>query len=146
MSQITLPPNPHGLDDATVEARRRERTAYKALVGELPEELRNLRVAVLIETLSAGSPANPAAVTAVLSAHDDRADQPMRWTRDHVEELLWIGIDDFCREYDLPRPEGCPEALHAILGVATRCKLLAPGSDRTCELFGPVRQLCPQVA
>ena len=135
MTRTTSPSESSSLDP------RQERAAWKALVSELPSSLRALRSAVLVETLANGVPVNPAAVTAVLTSHDERVDEPTVWLRSDVEELLWIGIDEFCDALGLSLPPGCPRALHAILAVGSTTSAFAPESDSATELFAPLREL-----
>ncbi len=118
-----------------------DRHARKALLGELPPAMRALHVEVLRRTLAEGVPVSPAAVTVVLSAHDDAADRPLCFTAGHVNELLWYGIAEFCEDYGIEMPDGCREALYAILAFGTALDLLDPESDDEAALFSAFREL-----
>jgi hypothetical protein len=127
--------------DSEVEPRTVDRAVRRALLAELPVDLRRLHVEVLAETLANGLPVNPAALVVVLSAHDDAAEVPLRFTSVHVEELLWCGVTEFCEDFGLVMPDGCPEALHAVLAVATGASSLDIESDPVAALFAVFHQL-----
>ncbi len=118
-----------------------ERTACRMLARELPRSLRDLRVAVMRETLANGVPVSPAALTVVLSVQDEQSEDPLRFTAEGVEQMLWFGIDAFCEELAIGIPPGCGAALHALLATIVRLELLAPGSDPAGELFAAIRGL-----
>jgi hypothetical protein len=113
----------------------------QALVHQLPASLRELRLATLAESLQNGVPVNPWALTVALAAHADRVDDPMLWMVDDVESLLWYAVNEFVTDRDLPTPEGCGAALHALLAVAVRDKVLHSGSDCTRDLFAALNRL-----
>lgn len=118
-----------------------DRSTRRALLGELPPQVRALHVEVLQRTLAEGVPVSPAAVIAVLSAHDDLADRALLFSADHVNELLWCGIAEFCEDYGIAMPAGCREALYAVLALGSALDLLDPGSDNESELFSAFREL-----
>jgi hypothetical protein len=118
-----------------------ERTACRMLARELPQSLRDLRVTVMRETLANGVPVSPAALTVVLSVQDEQSEEPLRFTVDGVEQMLWYGIDAFCEELAIDVPEGCAAALHAVLAAAVRLELLGEQSDATADLFRAMRGL-----
>lgn len=107
----------------------------RSLRTELPAALRGLYTAVLTETLATGNPIDPAALVVVLSAHHATCDSPLRFTSDHVSELLWFGIHEFCEDRDLVVPSDCPVALRAVLSAASQSNALLGGSDAPVELF-----------
>jgi hypothetical protein len=127
--------------DTEVQPRIVDRAVRRALLAELSVDLRQLHVAVLAETLANGLPVNPAALVVVLSAHDEMAEVALRFTSVHVEELLWCGVTEFCEDFGLVMPDGCPEALHAVLAVATRSSSLDVESDPVSALFAAFHQL-----
>lgn len=118
-----------------------ERTACRTLARELPRSLRDLRVAVLRETLANGVPVSPAALTVVLSVQDERSELPLCFTAESMEQMIWFGIDEFCAELCIDVPDGCGRALHALLATTVRLELLDPGSDPAGELFAALRGL-----
>jgi hypothetical protein len=118
-----------------------ERTACRALARELPRELRELRVAVMRETLANGVPVSSPALTVVLSALDEQSDDPLLFTASGLEELLWFGVEHFCEELGIDVPSGCPAALHALLAAAVRLDQLRPGSDGPRTLFSTLGAL-----
>lgn len=111
------------------------------MIAELPDELRRLRRRVLTETMANGVPVRPAALCAVLAAHCDLADAPLTFTAEHVEELLWFGVNEYCEDVGLELPEGCREALHAVLAAASALALFGDDSDPVADVFGVFRQL-----
>jgi len=131
------PPAPPSLPDARVV----DRSVRRALMSDLPAELRDVRRIVLSDTMANGVPVRPSALCVVLAAHDDLADGPLRFTAAHVEELLWCGLSEFCEDVGLEMPGGCPEALHAVLAAASARDLFDGGSDPASELFASFRQL-----
>lgn len=120
---------------------RAHNRVMRALVSELPAELRRLRVDTLAHTLANGVPVDPRALTIVLSALDETCGESLLLTRATVEQLLWIGIEQFCTSAELETPAGCVEALHAAVAVADGTKLLAPESDSTPQLFRPFQEM-----
>ncbi len=100
-----------------------------------------LRRRVLVESMANGVPVRPAALSAVLAAHVDLADSPLTFTAAHVQELLWCGVSEFCEDVGFILPDGCPEALHAILAIANAQGLFDPQSDSTAEVFEAFREL-----
>ena len=118
-----------------------DRTIRKALLSELPVILRSQHVEVLAHTLRNGVPVSPAALAVVLSAHDDMAVVPMRFTAEHVQELLWFGLTEFCEDYGIAMPEGCQEALHALLSISVATDVLDTDGDSVGEIFAAFRQL-----
>lgn len=96
---------------------------------------------MLSDTMANGVPVRPSALCVVLAAHLDLADSPLRFTTSHVEELLWCGLSEFCEDVGLELPDGCPEALHAVLAAASAQGLLDDESDPVSALFGAFRQL-----
>lgn len=111
------------------------------MTAELPDELRRLRRRVLTDTMANGVPVRPAALCAVLAAHDDLADTPLTFTAEHVQELLWFGVHEYCEDVGLEVPEGCRDALHAVLAAASAMNLFADDSDPVGEVFGVFHQL-----
>jgi|GEM_PF-1845198 len=118
-----------------------DRAARKGLLNDLPSELRALHVDVLAHTLQSGIPVAPSALVVVLSAHIDTADSPMRFTAEHVQELLWFGLAEFCEDYHLQVPDGCQEALHALLSIAVATNSLDTASDSVGDVFAAFGQL-----
>lgn len=118
-----------------------DRQIRRAIVAELPVELRQLRHQVLVESMANGVPVRPDALCAVLAAHHDLADHPLTFTAAHVEELLWCGVKEFCDDVGLVLPDGCPEALHALLAAATARNLFDEHSDSVRDVFGAFGQL-----
>jgi hypothetical protein len=127
--------------DTETQDRTVDRAMRRALLADLHLDLRRLHVEVLAETLANGLPVNPAALVVVLSAHEDMAEVPLRFTSVQVEELLWCGVTEFCEDFGLVMPNGCSEALHAVLAVATNSSSLDAESDPVTELFGVFHQL-----
>lgn len=117
------------------------RSTRRALLSELPAEVRELHVAVLRHSLADGIPVNPAALVAVLSAHHDLVDTALLFSAEHVNELLWFAIAEFCEDFGLVMPDGCSEALHAVLAIGVALEVLASNSDSPAELFGAFHQL-----
>lgn len=117
------------------------RAARRALLDELPLPVRSLHIEVLRRTLAEGIPVNPAALVVVLSAHEDLADEALVFSADHVNELLWFAIAEFCEDFNLVMPDGCSEALHAVLAIGVALDALHPASDPASKLFGAFRQL-----
>lgn len=128
-------------DHRTRRAARTHNVVMRALVDELPTDLRRLRVATLADTLANGVPVDPFALTVVLSALDETCVEPLLITRSQVEELLWIGIERFCGQAGIPTPAGCAPALHAALAYALASDQLVPGSDSTVQLFAPLHEM-----
>lgn len=118
-----------------------DRHVRRSLTAELPPALRGLRRRVLAETMANGVPVRPAALCAVLAAHVDLADSPLTFTAAHVQELLWCGVSEFCEDVGLIMPDGCAEALHAVLAVANAQGLFDEESDSTAAVFGAFREL-----
>jgi hypothetical protein len=118
-----------------------DRVVRRALVAELPDELRAVRMTVLRETLASGVPVHPEALAVVLAAHHDFADSVLTFTASHVEELLWFGVSEFCEDLGLDLPDGCPAALYAILAVVCAGELLDAASDPVTEVFAAFHQL-----
>ena len=133
-------PNPPA-PPSTLAPRVVDRAVRRALVSDLPVELRALRRIVLADTMANGVPVRPSALCVVLAAHLDLADRPLWFTAGHVEELLWCGLAEFCEDFGLELPEGCPEALHAVLATAGAQGLFDRDSDSASELFAAFRQL-----
>jgi len=122
-------------------AKQVDRDMRRALVAELPEELRAVRLTVLRDTLANGVPVRPEALAVVLAAHHDLADSALTFTAAHVQELLWFGVSEFCEDLGLGLPDGCPEALHAFLAVVCAGDLLDETSDSVTEVFAAFHQL-----
>ncbi len=118
-----------------------DRTIRRALLNELPAVLRSQHVEVLAHTLQSGVPVSPAALVVVLSAHDDMADAPLRFSAEHVQELLWFGLAEFCEDYGIAMPDGCQEALHALLSISVATDVLDTDGDSVGEVFAALRQL-----
>jgi len=118
-----------------------DRTVRRALTKELPPELRAIRRRVLAETMSNGVPVRPSALCAVLAAHADLADSPLTFTADHVQELLWSGVSEFCEDVGLVVPNGCSQALYAVLAVAKAHGLFDEQSDSTAAVFAAFGEL-----
>lgn len=131
------PPAPPTLPVARVV----DRDLRRALVSDLPVELRELRRLVLTDTMANGVPVRPSALCVVLAAHLDLAETPLRFTAAHVEELLWCGLSEFCEDVGFEMPAGCPEALHAVLAVASAHGLFDNESEPAAALFGAFHQL-----
>lgn len=107
----------------------------RSIRDELPATLRALYASVLAATLASGSPVNPSALVAVLATHYETCDVPLRFTGDHVSELLWFAIHEFCEDRSLIVPTECAAALHAVLDAAATSEVLSRGSDAPTELF-----------
>ena len=138
MSKSTSnPPTP----PADVAPRAIDRSVRRALTAELPDVLRRLRHDVMVDTLAQGVPVRADAICAVLAAHHDLADGPLTFTTDHVEELLWCGVQEYCDDVGLVMPTGCAEALHALLAAAAARDLFDEQSDSVREVFGSFEQL-----
>ena len=135
MSSTSNPTNPGYEPKAVSHAVR------KALLGELPVELRGVHVEVLSETLRTGVPVRPAALAVVLATHYDLTDTPLTFTAAHVQELLWCGLSEFCEDYSLILPEGCTEALHALMSIGVETRLLDTGTDSLGDVFAAFREL-----
>jgi hypothetical protein len=118
-----------------------DREAIRQLVSELPEPFRQLRKATMVETLANGAPVEPRALTVVLSALAELTADTLVVTSATVERLLWVGIENFCEEEGLVAPDGCVDALHAVLAVATTTNVFAGGSDRPAKLFAPLHEM-----
>ena len=118
-----------------------DRDTRRALVAELPEQLRSVRLTVLRDTLANGVPVRPEALAVVLAAHHDLADSTFTFTAAHVQELLWFGVSEFCEDLGLELPDRCPEALHAFLAVVCVGELLDEASDSVTEVFAAFHQL-----
>ena len=123
------------------EANPVDRATRRALVAELPSELRAVRMTILRDTLANGVPVRPEALAVVLAAHHDLADSALTFTAEHVQELLWFGVSEFCEDLGLELPNGCPEALHAFLAVVCAGELLDEASDSITEVFAAFHQL-----
>jgi len=121
--------------------RRVDRSHRRALLHELDDRTRSLHVSVLSHTLAEGVPVNPSALAVVLSAHDDLANETLCFSAEHVTELVWCGIADFCDDYGLAMPDGCSEALHAVLAIGTATSAFSPRSDPSADLFSAFREL-----
>ncbi len=135
--------HPSGPHKSTSRTRLRcvDRGHRRALVDELEPATRALHVEVLRVTLAEGVPVNPGALAIVLSAHDERAPQPLLFTANDVTELLWFGVAEFCEEYGLEVPAGCSDALHAVLAIGDATGQLHPDSDSPRTLFNAFREL-----
>ncbi len=118
-----------------------DRAMRRALLAELPQELRAVRMIVLRDTLANGIPVRPEALAVVLAAHHDLAESALTFTAAHVQELLWFGVSEFCDDLGLELPDGCPEALHAFLAVVCAGELLDAASDPVTEVFAAFHQL-----
>ena len=118
-----------------------DREAIRLLVSELPEPFRQLRKATMVETLANGVPVEPRALTVVLSALAELTADTLVVTGAIVERLLWVGIENFCEEEGLVAPDGCVDALHGVLAVATATHVFAVGSDRPAKLFAPLHEM-----
>lgn len=95
----------------------------------------------MTETLANGLPVRPSALCAVLAAHDDLAESALRFTAEHVQELLWCGVQEYCDDLGFVVPEGCPQALHAVLAVATAHDLFDDDSDTVGDVFRALGEL-----
>jgi len=131
----TAKSNPAKSNPARSAGQIVDRKQRRALLDELDVEARALHLDVLRHTLADGVPVNPSALVVVLSAHDDLADDSLCFSADHVNELLWCGVADFCADYGLEMPDGCSAALHAVLAIGTALDALNPSSDPPAELF-----------
>lgn len=142
MSNFTNPPTPPPPEGPPLDDLRPiDRAARRVLVRDLPDDLRQLRRAVMSETMANGLPVRPAALCAVLAAHNDLAESPLCFTTDHVQELMWCGVQEYCDDIGFLVPEGCPQALHAILAVATAHELFDDDSDPVGDVFGALGEL-----
>ena len=122
-------------DEVVTPAHRRE------MRNGLPHDLRVLYRAVLIDTIRNGVPVDPSALAVVLAAHHSIADEPLAFTGEHVEQLLWFGIHEYCEDLGIVTPSGCFDALHAALATATASSLLARQSDPARQLFSAMDSL-----
>ena len=86
-------------------------------------------------------PIRPDALVVVLSAHVDMVDDPLVFTNEHVQELLWFGIHEFCEDRSLIVPDQCFEALHAVVATATTGEILSKESDRPSELLSAIQSV-----
>lgn len=118
-----------------------DREAMRLLVTELPEPFRQLRTTTMVETLANGVPVEPRALTVVLSALAELTDHTLVVTGAIVERLLWVGIENFCDEEGIAAPDGCIDALHAVLAVATATQVFERGSDSAPKLFAPLQAM-----
>ena len=111
------------------------------LRAELPDCLNDLYKVVLTDSLRSGVPIRPDALVVVLSAHVEMVHDPLVFTNEHVQELLWFGIHEFCEDRSLIVPERCFEALHAVLASATKAEILSENSDRPGELLSALQSV-----
>jgi len=118
-----------------------DREVIRLLVAELPEPFRQLRTAIMVETLANGVPVEPRALTVVLSALAELTNNTLVVTSPTVERLLWVGIENFCDEEGIAAPDGCIDALHAVLAVGTATLVFERGSDGAAELFTPLQAM-----
>ncbi len=125
----------HHADVAITPAHRRE------IRTSLPESLRRLYCEVLADTLRNGVPVCASALAVVLGAHHAIAEEPLAFTGQQVEQLVWYAIADFCEDRELVVPAGCFEALHATLATATASSVLAIQSDNPRALFTALETL-----
>ena len=122
-------------DEDITPAHRRE------IKDGLPVCLRELYHAVLLDTLRNGVPVRADALAVVLGAHCSLVDEPLAFTGEHVEQLLWFGIDDYCEDEGVITPVGCHQALHAALATAAASSLLSRSADEPRELFDALDSL-----
>lgn len=117
-------------DDTPIDTNTR-----RSLRAALPASLRTLYSAVLAETLLNGNPVSPTALVVVLSAHYESGEAPLQFTSDHISELLWFIIHEFCEDRGFVVPDDCAAALHAALKAASEADSLSGGSDTPSDLF-----------
>ncbi len=113
----------------------------RSLRASLPTPLRALYRSILCQTLASGAPVNPNALVVVLSAHCESGEEALHFTSDHVSELLWFGIHEFCEDHELEVPAECPEALHSAISAASEMQALSQDSDPPSELFRALEDL-----
>ena len=89
--------------------------------------------------MACGVPVDPAALTVVLAAHLEAADEPLKFDGDHVSQLLWYEVLEFCTDSGIQLPSGCAAALHAVLAVLVQQEQL--GDADVVELFRPFDEL-----
>lgn len=138
MSNFSSPNTP---DDSSRSPQAVGTAQRRALLSELDPALRRLHCATLRATLADGVPVSPSALSVVLSAHDEYGEELLLFTGAHVSELLWFAVAEFCSEYALQVPEGCQEALHAVLAVGHASGALHAQSDELGALFRAFHEL-----
>ena len=138
----TSPPNFEAIPGSDTAAESRcSRTTWRPIVSSLPHNVRQLRRQVLAETLANGLPVSLAGVTVALTAHVTLCETPLVWSRDHIETLLWFGMQQTVRDLGVELPEDAAEALHAIVALCVDSEYQSADSDASAELFAPLREL-----
>ena len=117
------------------------RATWRPIVVSLPHDVRELRRRVLAETLANGVPVSLAGVTVALAAHVTLCEAPLVWTREHIETLLWFGMQQTVRDLGVALPEDAADALYAIVAVCVDSEFQHPDNDQVAELFAPLREL-----
>ena len=115
--------------------------ARRLLKRELTAEVSRLYGTVLASSFRNGTPVSPNALVIVLSAHLDLAEAPLVFTSEHIQELLWFGIEELCEDLGFVVPAGCVEALGAALRSATDLGILATNSDRPRVLLDALGEM-----
>ena len=128
-------------ENALDDLRPLDRVARRTLTDELPPALRLAYRAVLEETMAAGVPVDPGALSVVLSTLDERSDEPLDFRAETVQELLWFAIAEFCESLGFVIPEGCHEALFAVLTILIADPRFDTSGDGAEVLFSAFREL-----
>lgn len=113
----------------------------RILVAELPPALRCLYSRVLATTLGEGVPVAPNATAVLLSTLDESYDDPMRFTKGRIEELVWFRLDEFCQRNALLIPKGWERALFATLAIAAGDPAVGCRVEDPREVFNAISQL-----
>jgi len=121
--------------------RRLDRDARKALVAELPAELRRVYTAVLEQTLLSGAPVDPGALVVVLSALDDQGDDALTYRSSSLQALCWFGVTEFCADLGLATPPGCAEALFATVAITIADARFPTAGDPQADVFAALREV-----
>lgn len=118
-----------------------DRTVRRTLTNELPLGLRRVYTRVLGHTLNQGVPVKPDALAVLLTVLDERFDEPLRFSPEMVEQLLWYEVAEFCAEHSLEAPIGCGEALFALVAISIADESLGARAEDPEAVFGVLRQL-----
>ena len=101
--------------------------------------LRQLRLEVLLWAFRLGQPVDADALTCILLAKQDRADDPSTlWTAEAVRRLLWVDIVAQCVALERPPPAGAGATIWTLLDFLDATHGFADGSDNLTLLREPL--------
>lgn len=108
-------------------------------MAQLTPTARRRRRDILVASLAAGRPVDADVLAVVMAVKAEREDVAVEcWTSELVWEMLWIDIAAWCERNGFEVPEGCPEALWALINHLADEKALVKGSESRRRLLTPL--------